>query len=59
LSTDRWQKTENAKDPERLARQLRIIKEGVIVLAHLGDHCQVAADARAAAMTIIQNALRL
>jgi len=52
-------KKANAKVLDWLARQLLIIKEGAIVLAHLGDHSQVAADARAAAKTIIQNALRL
>jgi len=42
-----------AKDPEGLARQLLVIKEGAIVLAHLHDAKQVAADARAAAENLI------
>lgn len=50
------QKT-NAKDPVDLARQLLVIKEGAIVLAHLHDHKQVTADARAVARTVIDAAL--
>lgn len=50
------QKT-SAKDPEDLARQLLVIKEGAIVLAHLHDHKQVAADAKAVAKTMIDVAL--
>lgn len=41
------------KDAEALARQLLIIKEGAIVLAHLHDPKQVADDARRAAQTLI------
>jgi len=47
----------NASDPESLARQLLIIKEGAIVLAHLHDHRDVTADARALAKIVIDNAL--
>lgn len=50
------QKT-NAKDPEGLARQLLVIKEGAIVLAHLHEHKVVAADARAIAGNIVDAAL--
>lgn len=45
-----------AKDPEGLARRLLVIKEGAIVLAHLHDPEAVAADARAAAAELIDNA---
>lgn len=47
----------NTADPEGLARQLLIIKEGAIVLAHLHDHKQVTADARALAKNTIETAL--
>ncbi|ATW02440.1 TetR family transcriptional regulator [Sphingorhabdus sp. YGSMI21] len=46
-----------ARDPESLARQLLVIKEGAIVLAHLRDHKQVIADAKAAAASVIDAAL--
>lgn len=47
----------DANDPEALARQLLIIKEGAIVLAHLHDHKKVAEDAKALASVTIGNAL--
>ena len=45
-----------AKDPDALARRILILKEGAIVLAHLHDAETTAADARAAAETLIENA---
>lgn len=45
-----------AKEPEALARRLLILKEGAIVLAHLHDPKTTAADARAAAATLIKAA---
>jgi AcrR family transcriptional regulator len=49
-------KKAGAVDFEDLARQLLIIKEGAIVLAHLHDHKVVSADARALAKATIQAA---
>jgi len=46
-----------AKDPEPLARELLVVKEGAIVLAHLFDPGEVANDARRAALRIIEAAL--
>jgi AcrR family transcriptional regulator len=46
-----------AADPKALARQLLLIKEGAIVLAHLHDHLDVIADARALARTVIDTAM--
>jgi len=43
-----------AKDAESLARELLIIKEGAIVLAHLFEPGEVANDARRAALRIIE-----
>ena len=42
-----------AKSPEALAKQLLLIKEGAIVLAHLLDPVAVAADARETASIVI------
>lgn len=42
-----------ARDPEDLARQLLLLKEGAIVLAHLHGADEVARDARRAAENII------
>lgn len=50
-------KKTNAADPDGLARQLLVVKEGAIVLAHLHEHKQVAADARAVAKNIVDTAL--
>ena len=50
--TERARKA-GAKDPEALARELLIVKEGAIVLAHLHDSKQIAQDARRAAQTLI------
>jgi AcrR family transcriptional regulator len=46
-----------ASDPEGLAWQLLIVKEGAIVLAHLHDQQKVAADAKAVAQLIIDSAI--
>ena len=43
----------DAPDPEALARELLVIKEGAIVLAHLLDPSEAAADARRAAKIVI------
>lgn len=43
-------------DYEGLARQLLVIKEGAIVLAHLHDHNEVASTARKVAKIVIDNA---
>ncbi|MEX6634525.1 TetR/AcrR family transcriptional regulator [Hyphococcus lacteus] len=45
------------KHPEMLARELLIVKEGAIVLAHLHDAKQVAKDARQAAEKILISTL--
>lgn len=45
-----------AKHPDALAHQLLVLKEGAIVLAHLHDPEEVAADARAAAAALIDSA---
>lgn len=50
--TERARKA-GAKEPEALARELLVLKEGAIVLAHLLDSDRVADDARRAAKTII------
>lgn len=42
-----------ANSPDALARQLLLIKEGAIVLAHLLDPAEVAADARQTAQMVI------
>ncbi len=51
--TERARKA-GAKQPEALGRQLLVIKEGAIVLAHLLDPDQVKIDARNAAQNIIR-----
>lgn len=53
--TERARKA-GAKDPAGLARELLVVKEGAIVLAHLHDSKQVARDARSAAEKIIRTA---
>ena len=50
------QKT-SATEPEKLARQLLVIKEGAIVLAHLHNHTLVADDAKSVAKILVDNAL--
>ena len=45
-----------AKDPEELARELLLVKEGAIVLAHLHDSGEVARNARRTAETLIKAA---
>ena len=47
-----------ARDPDLLARQLLILKEGAIVTAHLQGADGVAAETRSAAKTIIDAALK-
>ncbi|PQA87860.1 TetR/AcrR family transcriptional regulator [Hyphococcus luteus] len=42
-----------AEAPERLARQILLLKEGAIVLAHLHDPKTIVADARAAAEDLL------
>lgn len=42
-----------ARDPEDLARQILLIKEGAIVLAHLHDPAKVTSDAKALAMVAV------
>ena len=54
--TERARKA-GANDPEMLARELLIVKEGAIVLAHLHDAQQVAKDARQAAEKILISTL--
>ena len=46
-----------AEEPEALARQLLLIKEGAIVLAHLLEADQVATDARHTAAQLVDQAL--
>jgi AcrR family transcriptional regulator len=46
-----------ASDPDGLARQLLVIKEGAIVLAHLHDPAKVARDAKALANSCIRAGL--
>ena len=46
-----------AKEPEELARELLVIKEGAIVLAHLHDPARIAEDARRAAAAVITQAV--
>jgi hypothetical protein len=46
-----------AADPKALARQLPLLKEGAIVTAHLGHEIDPAADAKAAAETLLADAL--
>ena len=46
-----------AADPKALARQLLLLKEGAIVTAHLGHEIDPAADAKAAAETLLAAAL--
>ncbi len=43
-------------NPEILARQLLLLKEGAIVTAHLGHTDNAAQDAKAAAITLVANA---
>lgn len=43
-----------ARDPEGLARQLLLIKEGAIVLAHLHDPVRVTSDAKALASVAVE-----
>ncbi len=47
-----------ARDPEALAKQILVIKEGAIVLAHLLDPAEVADDAKGLARIAIEDALR-
>ena len=51
--TERAKKA-GAENPEDLARELLVIKEGAIVLAHLHDAQKVAKDARRLAETLIK-----
>ena len=46
-----------AKQPDVLARQLMLLKEGAIVTAHLQGPDGVAAEARAAAAVLLENSL--
>jgi len=46
-----------ARDPAALARQILVIKEGAIVLAHLLDPKDVATDARETARIVIEASL--
>ena len=46
-----------ASDPEALAQQLLVLKEGAIVMAHLGDPDIVAPATRTAAEAVINQAL--
>jgi len=55
--TERAKKA-GAKDPEALARELLVVKEGAIVLAHLHDAKQVAKDARRTAEILIRDAFK-
>ncbi|QYJ07751.1 TetR/AcrR family transcriptional regulator [Qipengyuania flava] len=43
-----------ARDPEDLARQILLIKEGAIVLAHLHDPAKVTSDAKALALVAVE-----
>lgn len=45
-----------AKEPAVVAHQLLVLKEGAIVLAHLHEPDEVAANTRAAAAVLIENA---
>jgi len=45
-----------AGNPDKLAHQVLIMKEGAIVLAHLHEPEEVAANARSAAAVLIENA---
>ncbi|WP_428407650.1 TetR/AcrR family transcriptional regulator [Hyphococcus sp.] len=45
-----------AKEPEELARRILLIKEGAIVMAHLGDREAVAKSARGAAEDVVKAA---
>jgi len=56
--TERAKKA-GAKDPEALARELLLLKDGAIVLAHLHDVARVAKDARRAAEKIISASIYL
>ena len=42
-----------AQEPDELGKQILVIKEGAIVLAHLLDPAEIAADARATARIVI------
>lgn len=42
-----------AQDPEELGKQILVMKEGAIVLAHLLDPAEIAADARTTARIVI------
>ncbi len=42
-----------AKEPEQLARQLLLLKEGAIVMAHLHDQAPVVESARSAARSLL------
>ena len=53
--TERAKKA-GVKNPEALARELLVLKEGAIVLAHLHDGAQVAKDARRAAEAVVKAA---
>lgn len=59
LLTDFTQRAEKAgaADPKQLGHSLLILKEGAIVLAHLHDGDEVAANAHKAARTLIYAAL--
>ena len=45
-----------AADPDLLARQLLLLKEGAIVAAHLGMPGDPAADAKESAIVLMENA---
>lgn len=47
-----------AEDPAALARALLLLKEGAIVTAHLGHEADPAADAGAAAVALLERALK-
>lgn len=46
-----------AREPEKLARQLMILKEGAVVLAVMGHRSAPAQDAREAALVLINQAI--
>ena len=47
-----------ADDPEQLGRQLLIVKEGAIVLAHLHEAGQVAKDAKVLAQVVVEASIK-
>jgi len=46
-----------ARDPDGLARQLLLLKEGAIVTAHMGYTADAAKDAKAAAVVLVREAI--